>query len=233
MTDLLEAVNLYKSFAMPSGRVQVLRGAGLTLQAGERLGIMGASGSGKSTLLHLLGGLDTPDEGMVLVEGEAMHLWGESKRAAFRAKRFGMVFQSYHLLPDLTVMENCLMPRRALHPWQSPGVAERQEAEQWLERVGLQDRMGHRPVELSGGEQQRVAIARALINNPDLLLADEPTGNLDAKTGTSILDLLFELSEGEGRAMVVVTHDPGVSSRCERTLLIDAGRVLDEGSEEA
>lgn len=221
---LLDARNLGKSYAMPQGRVAVLKNVSLEIGAGERVCIMGASGAGKSTLLHLLGGLDTPCTGEMFIEGKPFHTWPESRRAAFRARRIGMVFQSNHLMPELTVLENVLMPARALRRWASPGPRDRQEARRLLDRVGLSHRLAHRPMELSGGEQQRVGIARALMNDPDLLLADEPTGNLDAETGSRVLDDLFTLSRERKRCLVVVTHDPALADRCERVVFLEAGQ---------
>jgi len=223
----LEAMGLEKRYRMPHGEVEVLRGVGLEVAAGEHLAIMGASGAGKSTLLHLLGGLDKPDAGTVRIDGERLDRWSESRRAAFRARRIGIVFQSYHLVPDLTVTENVLMPARALNPWASPDRAARDRARYLLEKVGLGHRLDHRPMELSGGEQQRLAIARALMNDPDILLADEPTGNLDAVTGAQVLNDLFRLSEERGRCLVIVTHDPELAARCHRTMRLSDGRVVD------
>jgi len=214
----IEAVNLEKSYAMPHGKVEVLKGMSLKIQRGEQVCIMGASGSGKSTLMHLLAGLDTPDRGEVLIEGDAIHSWKESKRAGFRARHIGVVFQNYHLLPDLNVLENVLIPARALHPWGEPGAKLIEKAKQRLDSVGLLHRLEHRPVELSGGEQQRLAVARALINDPEILMADEPTGNLDATTGDQVLDDLFRLSEESNRTLVIVTHDPRLAERCHRTI---------------
>ena len=225
---LIEAVDLHKSYAMPHGVVNVLRGLSLEVRKGESLCIMGASGTGKSTLLHLLGGLDVPDGGQVLIEGESFHTWGESRRAAFRSQHIGIVFQNYHLLPDLNVLENAVMPMRALTGWRSPGKKEIGSARRQLESVGLGDRLTHRPVELSGGEQQRLAVARALVNDPDILLADEPTGNLDADTGNRVLDDLFRLSAERKRSLVIVTHDPALASRCDRTVRIAEGRLVSE-----
>ncbi|WFB36449.1 ABC transporter ATP-binding protein [Kiritimatiellota bacterium B12222] len=214
----IEAVNLQKSYAMPHGVVDVLTGMSLQIQAGEHVCIMGASGSGKSTLMHLLAGLDTPDAGDVLIEGEAIHRWKESRRANFRAQHIGVVFQNYHLLPDLNVLENVLMPTRALKSWSEPGGKVVDKAKTLLDSVGLLHRLDHRPVELSGGEQQRLAVARALINEPKILMADEPTGNLDANTGGLLLDDLFRLSEEQNRTLVIVTHDPCLAERCHRTI---------------
>jgi len=219
MTDnpILEAVDLHKSFQMPHGVVKVLEGYSITIQKGESLCIMGASGSGKSTLLHLLAGLDVPDRGQVMVDGEPLHEWRESKRASFRAKRIGVVFQDYHLMPDLNVLQNVIVPTRATA--QKASMESRIEtAKSRLERVGLGDRLDHRPVELSGGEQQRLAVVRSLMNDPDILLADEPTGNLDITTGDRVLDDLFALSQERERTLVIVTHDPRLAERCDRVV---------------
>ncbi len=219
MTDrpYIEAEKLCKSYKMPHGVVEVLTDLSLEVKRGEHLCIMGASGSGKSTLLHLLAGLDTPDSGEVRVENERLNEWSESQRSAFRARHVGVVFQHYHLLPDLTVLENALLPVRALKTWGSPGRKQVEAAKTQLDRVGLGHRLEHRPVELSGGEQQRLALARALMNDPELLLADEPTGNLDAVTGDHLLDDLFTLSRERNRTLVIVTHDPRLAERCHRT----------------
>lgn len=214
----IEAVNLEKSYSMPHGKVEVLKGMSLEIQRGEHVCIMGASGSGKSTLMHLLAGLDTPDGGEVRIEGESIHTWNESKRANFRAKHIGVVFQNYHLLPDLNVLENVLIPARALNTWREPSFEVVERAKSRLESVGLLHRLEHRPVELSGGEQQRLAVARALINEPEILMADEPTGNLDTATGDQVLDDLFRLSLEKNRTLVIVTHDPRLAERCHRTI---------------
>ena len=213
---VLEAIGLNKTYQMPHGEVQVLKDYSLTIQAGEHVCIMGASGSGKSTLLHLLAGLDVPDSGEVRVKGEPIHTWRESRRASFRASTMGVVFQDYHLMPDLDVLQNVLVPTRAL---KGRSMAERiEQAKNRLEAVGLAERLDHRPVELSGGEQQRLAVARALMNDPDILLADEPTGNLDDDTGDRVLDDLFTLSKERERTLVMVTHDPRLAERCDRVV---------------
>ncbi len=229
MTEIpmIRARDLEKRYHLPHMIVEVLRGVSLDVFAGEQLCIMGLSGCGKSTLLHLLGGLDTPTTGEIHVEGQAIARWSESKRAAFRAKRVGIVFQGYHLMPELSVLENVLMPVRALTPWRGPDRAEVERARKRLHDVGLDHRAKHRPLELSGGEQQRVAVARALINDPEILLADEPTGNLDATTGARVLDDLFRLGGDGKRCLVVVTHDPQVAARCQRVLRLADGLVVE------
>lgn len=227
MTDepLIQAKGLVKSFQMPHGAVEVLKDASLSIGAGEQVCVMGVSGAGKSTLLHLLAGLDTPMAGEVRIEGRAMSRWRESDRATFRARRMGIVFQNYHLMSDLNVLDNTLMPVRALRRWSSPGPKDRARARELLEQVGLSHRLDHRPLELSGGEQQRLAIARALMNDPDILLADEPTGNLDAATGARVLDDLFAFSAQRNRTLVIVTHDPALAERCSRTIRLRDGHV--------
>jgi putative ABC transport system ATP-binding protein len=223
---LIRGVGLSKGYVMPHGTVQVLQDLSIEIQRGESLCIMGPSGSGKSTLLHLLAGLDVPDSGEVLIQDDPLHTWGESKRAAFRARNIGIVFQYYHLLPDLTVLENALMPLRALSGY-SIRSAQKDEVIERLTALGLGDRLTHRPVELSGGEQQRLAVARALVNHPEILMADEPTGNLDVSTGDRLLDDLFAISKEQSRTLVIVSHDARLAERCDRKVFIDGGRIRD------
>lgn len=195
----------------------------LHVQSGESVAIVGSSGSGKSTLLGLLAGLDVPSSGSVLLDHVTISELNEDQRAAVRAGRVGFVFQSFQLLPNLTAQENVMLPLELLNEKQ---VA--QQAAQWLARVGLQARMDHYPKQLSGGEQQRVALARAFISRPAILFADEPTGNLDSRTGERIIDLLFELNREQGTTLVLVTHDVQVARRCQRTLQLEAGRLVEE-----
>jgi len=199
----------------------VLKGAQFSVGAGEKVAIVGKSGSGKSTLLHLLGGLDRPDEGRVLHGGVDLYAMSSSRNAAYRAAHIGFVFQSYHLLPEMDIVENVMLPTLALR--RDAGVA-RERALALLEAVGLADRLTHTPMELSGGEQQRVALARALINEPSLLLADEPTGNLDAATGGQVLDLLFGMVKGQ--SLVMVTHSMAIAERCDRILTLSEGKLV-------
>ncbi len=203
--------------------VEVLRNASIEIAAGERVAIVGRSGAGKSTLLHLLGGLDTPDSGDVRLDGVSLYGMVPRKRAALRASAVGFVFQAYHLLPEMDVTENVMLP--ALACSRAPRQGLRARAHELLAEVGLAERACHRPLELSGGEQQRVAIARALMNRPRLVLADEPTGNLDLKTGGQTLDLLFSLVAEHHHTLVIVTHDPAVAARCDRRLLLEDGEV--------
>jgi predicted ABC-type transport system involved in lysophospholipase L1 biosynthesis ATPase subunit len=222
--DILVASGLRKSYTLGSRELEVLRGIDVRVRRGEALVIVGASGAGKSTLLHLLGGLDAPSAGDVSLDGASLFEMSKAARTKLRNERIGFVFQSYNLLPELDALENVCMPA-LLQPRARDGVAER--GAELLKAVGLGERLEHRPAELSGGEQQRVAVARALMNRPSLLLADEPTGNLDSKTGEGILDLLWRLREESGTTLVMVTHDEHVATRGERVLEIADGRILE------
>lgn len=218
---ILRAEEVHKTYHIGKRTVEVLHGVSLTIQRGETLSIMGASGAGKSTLMHILGGLDRPDAGDVLFEETSLVKMNPAKRAAFRAKRCGFIFQSYHLLPELDVRQNVILPSMAA----GNGRDVKARAEELLEKVGLAGRMDHRPMELSGGEQQRVAIARALMNDPDLILADEPTGNLDSHTGENILNNLFDLAQSANRTLIIVTHNEEVARRCQRELILKDGKL--------
>ena len=223
MEALLTATDLHKSYVLPHKTVVVLKGASFTVDAGERVAIVGRSGTGKSTLLHLLGGLDRPDAGDVSIDGKPLYALSPRERSRLRARRIGFVFQSYHLLPEMDVVENGMLPAMAIG---ENLVHARSRVLELLARVGLSDRATHTPLELSGGEQQRVALARALMNNPGLLLADEPTGNLDRDTGAQILELLFGLAQQHQHALVVVTHAPEVAVRCHRVLRLENGLLV-------
>ncbi|MEI7851491.1 MAG: ABC transporter ATP-binding protein [Kiritimatiellales bacterium] len=218
---ILRAEEVHKTYHIGKRAVEVLHGVSLTIQRGETLSIMGASGAGKSTLMHILGGLDRPDAGDVLFEETSLVKMKPAKRAAFRARRCGFIFQSYHLLPELDVRQNVILPSMAA----GNGRDVKARAEELLEKVGLAGRMDHRPMELSGGEQQRVAIARALMNDPDLILADEPTGNLDSHTGENILNNLFDLAQSANRTLIIVTHNEEVARRCQRELILKDGKL--------
>lgn len=215
----LEAVS--KAYPGPEGGedVAVLSELSLEVAAGESVGVVGPSGSGKSTLLNLIGALDTPSAGRVLLDDVDLATLDEAGLAALRAKRIGFIFQSHHLLPQCSVIENVLLPTLAL-PDAPPAAERRTRAEALLERVGLAGRITHRPGQLSGGERQRVAVARALINGPGLLLADEPTGSLDRATSDRVSELLLETLAAENLALVLVTHDPTLAARMSRTITL-------------
>ncbi len=208
---------------MTSGNapLQILQDIAFTVHAGEALAIVGASGSGKSTLLGLLAGLDLPSSGSVRVDGHDIFSLDEDARAQLRGEKVGFVFQSFQLLPALTALENVMLPLELA------GVDRvRERAMALLERVGLAGRVTHYPRQLSGGEQQRVALARAFAPEPDLLLADEPTGNLDAATGASVIDLMFDMNAEQGTTLILVTHDEALASRCTRRIRLAAGRMV-------
>ncbi len=223
MSDpIVNARGLTKAYVLGRRRLEVLRGVDLNVRAGEFLALRGASGAGKSTLLHLLGGLDRPDAGTIEACGQQLDRLGTGELTEFRNRRVGFIFQAYHLLPELDATENVLLPARmARRPLAESSAC----AQELLRRVGLGERLDHRPAELSGGEQQRVAIARCLINQPQLILADEPTGNLDSKTGDEILELLLTLRAERGTTLIVCTHDSRVASRAERVIELVDGRV--------
>ncbi len=216
----MSASQLSKTVSGPDGALTILSGVGLELRDGESLAITGESGSGKTTLLGLLAGLDRADAGSVTLAGHELDGLDEEARARLRRHLVGFVFQSFHLLPAATALENVMLPLEL------EGAADaRQRADAALRRVGLGARSRHYPHQLSGGEQQRVALARAFVHGPRILFADEPTGNLDRRTGEAIGDLLFELNREHGTTLVLVTHDPALAGRCARRLRLDAGRV--------
>jgi lipoprotein-releasing system ATP-binding protein len=222
MTAML-AQGLTKSFPVPDGELVVLREASLSMERGESAAILGPSGSGKSTLLSILGTLDQPTAGTYELAGVSPFGLAEPRLAAFRSTHIGFVFQEHHLLPQCSVLENVLVPLLAEG---SAGKADIARAEALLERVGLAARMNHRPAQLSGGERQRAALARALLRNPTLLLADEPTGNLDRSTGASIVELMLELQREHNAILIAVTHSPALAERMHRRYEIDAGRLI-------
>ena len=219
---ILRAQDLHKSYDLGRRLIEVLHGVSLEIGEGEFLSLQGASGTGKSTLLHLLGGLDDPTSGEVFTSGQSLSAMSSARLAKWRNDEVGFVFQSYHLLPEFDALENVLLPARMAH---ANRAESQKRAESLLERVGLAKRMSHLPAELSGGEQQRVALARALINRPQLLLADEPTGNLDSKTGGEVLDLLCELQSEANLTMIIVTHDDKVAKRARRTVQLVDGLI--------
>lgn len=223
MTDIsvLRTERLGMRFQGPDGEIRLFRDLDLRINRGETVAILGASGSGKSTLLGLLAGLDTPTEGRILVGETDITALDEDERAVLRGRELGFVFQAFHLLSGLTALENVMLPLE-LAGVRDPSPAARAA----LELVGLGDRTGHYPQQLSGGEQQRVAIARAFVTRPRLLLADEPTGNLDRNTGHRISDLLFELNAARETTLVLVTHDPELATRCNRVLTLENGQLV-------
>jgi len=228
MPSHIAAVGLKKSYWKGRNEVPVLRGVEVEAEQGELVAVVGASGSGKSTLLHILGLLDNPDSGMVLVNGSRIDNRPEKHRDAMRNSQFGFIFQFYHLLPELTALENVMMPSLIRHgAWsywkERRGI--RRDASLLLERVGLGHRLTHLPSELSGGEMQRVAIARALAGRASILLADEPTGNLDAGSGQGVLDLLRDLNRERGLTMMLVTHDQNIAQQADRVVRLAEGRI--------
>lgn len=221
--EIIRVTNISKRVITSDGELTIVSNANFTVLRGEAVAVVGASGSGKSTLLGLMAGLDTPTEGDIAINGESLFRLDEDGRAKLRGRLVGFVFQSFQLLPSLTALENVMLPLELA------GAADAEKrARVILDRVGLRDRVKHYPKQLSGGEQQRVAIARAFVTEPKLLFADEPTGNLDAKTGRTMIELLFELNRECGTTLILVTHDASLAARCGRRLTIDAGVVTDE-----
>lgn len=218
---IVRTEGLYKEVDSPEGPLHLLNDINLTVHAGDSLAILGASGSGKSTLLGLLAGLDTPSRGRVLLNGTDLTSLDEDGRARLRSRLVGFVFQSFQLLPNLTAVENVMLPLELRGRRDA-----RERAVEQLARVGLEHRLLHYPAQLSGGEQQRVAIARAFVTQPALLFADEPTGNLDSRTGAQVIELLFALNNEQGTTLVLVTHDENLAKRCVRSLELDAGRLV-------
>lgn len=219
----IEVAHLSKKVADAAGELAILQDVNFTVPSGATLAIVGASGSGKSTLLGLLAGLDTPTSGTVRIHGADLYAMDEDGRAALRKQQLGFVFQSFQLLGHLTALENVMLP---LELRGESAAAARAAAGAMLERVGLGSRLRHYPKTLSGGEQQRVALARAFVTEPPLLLADEPTGSLDAGTGEAVIALMFALNRERGSTLVLVTHDPAIAALCERTITIAAGRLV-------
>ena len=219
---MLSARALTKSYAMGKRSLEVLCGVNLDVARGEFLALRGASGAGKSTLLHLIGGLDSPNSGDIYFDGQNLAAFSECELTNFRGHRVGFVFQSYHLLPELDALENVCLPARMARVPAAQAAARGREL---LSLAGLKDRMDHKPYELSGGEQQRVAIARALINEPELLLADEPTGNLDSRTGGEIIELLKNLRVEKRTTLIIATHDAKVAAHAQRVVELEDGRI--------
>ena len=217
----VEVADLEKRVSSPEGELVILRGIEFSILAGESVAVVGASGSGKTTLLGILAGLDTPSAGRVLVDGTDIFRLDEDGRADLRRRSIGFVFQSFQLLSNLTALENVMLPLELVGRRDAATVAAAM-----LERVGLGQRLRHYPRQLSGGEQQRVAIARAFVADPMLLFADEPTGNLDRRTGERVIELLFDMNRERGTTLVLVTHDESLAARCGRRLLLDDGRLV-------
>ncbi len=218
----VQARGLRKAYTLGRRQLEVLCGVDLEVRRGEFVALRGASGAGKSTLLHLVGALDRPDAGELTVADQRLTGVGTARLTDFRNRQVGFIFQAYHLLPELDAVENVALPARMARVASGPA---RVRATELLKKVGLGDRLDHRPYELSGGEQQRVAIARSLMNHPPLLLADEPTGNLDSKTGDEILRVLLDLRAETGLTLIIATHDVRVAARAERTVLLADGRL--------
>ncbi len=218
---IITAENLGKTVPTSEGPLDILSSVELKIKSAESVAVMGASGSGKSTLLSLLAGLYAPTDGNVILEGRNLTEMDEDGRAEMRNRLVGFVFQSFQLLPGLTALENVMLPLELRGNEQA-----REAAQALLERVGLEHRLTHTPKQLSGGEQQRVALARAFVTKPAILFADEPTGNLDSKTGEHIIDLLFELNQENRTTLILVTHDTALASKCQRSIKLEAGRIV-------
>ena len=220
--EVLQCKGLTKTFNTGPLRVEVLKGVELNIQARSNVAIVGASGSGKSTLMHLLGGLDLPDSGTVQVNGEDMSKLSDAERGRLRNKALGFIYQFHHLLPEFSALENVAMP---LFIRGEPVTTAKNQAEDYLNKVGLKDRVQHKPAELSGGERQRVAIARALVTKPKVILADEPTGNLDRENAEHVKDLMLDLNHELGTAVVIVTHDHMLAESMSKKFLLEDGKL--------
>ncbi len=225
MRPVIELADVDLTLGDGAARVHVLKGVSLSINHGETVGLLGPSGSGKSTLLMTLAGLERPDSGSVTIDGRDMGALSEDALARFRGEKIGVVFQSFQLIPTMTALENVAIPLELAGKPDAYAVAEAE-----LAAVGLSDRLAHYPAQLSGGEQQRVALARALAPDPVILVADEPTGNLDSETGASVIDLIFAQQKRRGATLVLVTHDPGLAARCGRRVRLRSGRIETDGA---
>ena len=224
--ELIKTQDVWKTYKLGELDLTVLKGVSLVINKGSFVAIMGPSGSGKSTLLHIIGGLDVPTKGKVFLQGQTISELSEDDLAEIRGKRIGFVFQQFNLLHNLTALENVTLPMVF------QGVSEKERikrAEKLLKSFGLEERLDHRPSELSGGERQRIAIARALANDPDIIVADEPTGNLDSATGKKIMDILVDLHKNQKKTIIVVTHDPNIADYTEHTINIKDGQIIKNG----
>jgi lipoprotein-releasing system ATP-binding protein len=219
---MLQVRGVSKTYRDGDRILEVLRGVDLTVHRGEAVAIIGSSGAGKSTLLHILGALDRPSQGEITLDGQMYSRLGDKQLAALRARHVGFIYQFHHLLPEFSALENVLVPGLILEMRYSEMI---ERASQLLRAVGLGERLDHRPARLSGGEQQRVALARALMNNPDLVLADEPTGDLDQETGQAVIDLIWKETIGSGRSFIIVTHDPLIAGRANRIYSLEHGQL--------
>lgn len=220
---VIELRGVKKHYKLGEVTLKVLKGIDIAIKKGERVGIMGPSGSGKSTLLNMVGALDRPTHGHVLVDGIDISTLNDNELARLRGKKIGFVFQFFYLIPSITALDNVILPMTF------SGKKDERRARELLKLVGLEKRMHHKPSQLSGGERQRVAIARALANNPEVLLADEPTGNLDSKSGGEIIKLLFKLNKENDLTLIIVTHDEGICSKMERNIYIKDGEIIRRG----
>jgi ABC-type lipoprotein export system ATPase subunit len=228
MPVLLKAENIHKTYKLGQARIEVLKGLDLAVQKGQFIAIVGASGSGKSTLLHIMGALDVPDKGNILFENQRLDSLSGSVLNKFRNKKVGFVFQFYHLLDELNVTENAMlsaMAQKSIPGWFGSSKKVKKRAQEMLQTLGLSHRLDHKPYQLSGGERQRVAIARALMNEPTVLLADEPTGNLDLETGNGILKVLEQLND-QGQTIVMVTHDRNIADRADIVMKLVDGKIV-------
>jgi len=224
---ILKVAGVKMDYSVGKDKLRVLNGVDLEVRRHETVSIAGVSGSGKTTLLHIIGALEHPTDGTVMVDDVDVYAMSERQRSLLRAKRVGYVFQAYHLLPELDVLENVLLPAMSCPRWLMRAKDCRKRAANLLEQVGLSDRADHRPTELSGGEQQRAALARALMNEPEIIFADEPTGNLDEHTSERVLELLMDITEQTGHTLVMVTHNSEIAARCQRRLKLEDGILHD------